>query len=693
MTVDPAINFMVLDILRTILSMADKPDQLGQYITTQMRQLAGANTVILLRSNDSAGMESHTLLGISPERRRGSVEFLRATQIADLTRSLHAATIIKHDESAGKIGRVLQETGGDASIIVPLEYGATHVGVLLMINIIDITNIESVIDSLDALSGVLALEIRNAGFYLALEATVEERTRELRENEKRLQTLITQAPIGTSFSRDGITIDANPAYIKMFGYANLAEIRNSPLINQIAPQCREEILSRIHTRAEGTAIESTYETIGLRKDGSQFPFLVSVARMVFSDGPITFSFFTDLTERNNSEMILRDVQRRESLGVMSSGIAHDFNNLLGTMMGNISLAQTRLPSGHPALRNIEKALSAMEHAADLTKQMLAYSGKGKYQTRMVDMAAVVKEHISLFSVSLPKNVKIETHLAQEPVYINGDPGQIEQIVMNMIINGGDAIGDRQGVVSVSVSAVHMTRDELVQYGDLTNIALTEGEYALLSVTDNGSGMSADVRNKIFDPFFTTKFTGRGLGLSAVLGIIRSHEGGLSIESAEGIGTTFRVLFPLLPSPLSASAASNGAAVLPASATTTVLVIDDEEDVATTAQEMLVTGKYSTLIALNPVKGIELYRTRHSDIGVVLLDLTMPEMSGKEVVDALRMIDPDVRIIISSGYTEDDVAKRIQTAAISGFIQKPYRMQTLLALVESVVRTDVSLPSN
>ncbi|HLP14838.1 MAG TPA: response regulator, partial [Bacteroidota bacterium] len=369
----------------------------------------------------------------------------------------------------------------------------------------------------------------------------------------------------------------------------------------------------------------------------------------------------------------------------SSGIAHDFNNLLGIMLGNISLAQSHLPPAHAAMNNIEKALTAMERAAELTKQMLAYSGKGKFQVRTIDLVAVVKEHASLFNVSLPKNVKLETRLSTEPVYINGDPGQIEQIIMNLIINGGDAIGEAQGVVSVTLETCVMDADELAPYGRIANTVLPSGAYACLEVRDNGIGMSRETMRKIFDPFFTTKFTGRGLGLSAVLGILQGHKGGLIVDSTEGKGTMFRLILPLCDAPDSGNQPSSEEIAPPALATTTILVIDDEADIAEMAQEILETAEYQVLVSLNPVEGVALFAREWSRIGLVLLDLTMPEMSGKEVVEKLQAILPDVKIIISSGYTQEEVAKRIGSLKVSAFIHKPYRLNALLSVVENVLR--------
>ncbi len=251
----------------------------------------------------------------------------------------------------------------------------------------------------------------------------------------------------------------------------------------------------------------------------------------------------DISDRKIMEQELRSAQKMESLGIVAGGIAHDFNNLLSIMMGNASLAQDQLPVQHAAHKYLERVLFAMERASDLTKQMLAYSGKGMVEIQTLDMADVVQRHIILFNASSSKNVTLETHMPSLPVHVSGDPGQMKQIIMNLIANSSEAIGEKQGTVSVTLSHVTMGTQELIPYTRIMTIPLKPGAYALLTVSDTGSGMDRETMDKIFDPFFTTKFIGRGLGLSAVFGIIQGHKGGITVESAVGIGTTIRVLLP------------------------------------------------------------------------------------------------------------------------------------------------------
>jgi PAS domain S-box-containing protein len=503
----------------------------------------------------------------------------------------------------------------------------------------------------------------------------------LRESEEKYRVLVEQASDGIFFAdAQGHILDVNPSGCAMLGYSH-DELLNFTMNDLISGDDKTEPALQIGEADPGRSI--VWERLMIRKDGSLLP--VEYSRKIMADGRMQ-KIVRDISERREMEEFLRDIQRREAVGILSSGIAHDFNNLLAVMMGNISFAQTQLPAQHPVHKNLGQALKAIESAAELTRQILAYSGKGKFQIRTIDVGEEIRTHAGVFTATMPKNVKLVTHFPPTPVYVNGDPGQVKQIVMNLIVNGADAIGEKQGTVAVSLSSIDLGKDELTQYGKLTNTVLKEGRYALLEVRDNGIGMKPETMRHIFDPFFTTKFIGRGLGLSAVLGIIRGHDGGIAVDSVEGEGATFRVILPVapIPEPEPEPAAKAEESLHGSHTPTTVLVIDDEEDVAAMAKEILETEDYTVMIELNPIRGIEMYKQHRSEIGAVLLDMTMPEMSGKDVVEALRAIDPGVKIIISSGYSESEVQKQIGMGKVSGFIQKPYPLQLLVTKVQSVM---------
>ncbi len=479
---------------------------------------------------------------------------------------------------------------------------------------------------------------------------------------------------------NGLILDVNHAAQKMYGYEKNEFIGQT--LEFVSAEGRNDFSAfRTYLLKAFQGEPQSFEFWGEHRNGTVFPVLVSLCLGNYFGEKVIIAISWDISERKAAEQLLNDVQRREALGVLSSGIAHDFNNLLAVMMGNISLAETQLPPQHSAKKNMEHALKAMESATELTQQMLAYSGKGKAQIRTIDLNTLFRENVRRYTASQSGSVKVVLHLPPSPVYMNGDPGQIKQVIINLIINGRDAIGTRLGVVTVSLTEMILATDDLAEYGKLMGNTLSAGRYARLEVSDTGSGMSKEIMANIFDPFFTTKFIGRGLGLSAVLGIIRGHDGGITLESDEGKGATFRVALPLCEAPVRTIEAATVHIQAPTPVATTVLVIDDESDVAEIVQEILQTENYTVLIELNPIQGIELYKRNQSVIGLVLLDLTMPEMSGKEVMDALREINKDVKIIITSGYSEDEVHAVLGPTAIAGFLQKPYRLKSLIQLVQ------------
>jgi PAS domain S-box-containing protein len=389
--------------------------------------------------------------------------------------------------------------------------------------------------------------------------------------------------------------------------------------------------------------------------------------------PAVLGVSIDITDRKATEEALRRAAKEESLTVLAGGVAHDFNNLLAAILGHASLALKHLPGGSPARRHVEKVAGAVERASDLTRQMLAYSGRGHFVVRPTDLNALIRENLPLFEVAAAKNVRLEARLDPDPPLVDADVGQIQQVLMNLVINAAEAIGERGGTVTVATGVREVTAADQSLWR-ASGEPLAPGRYVSLEVRDDGPGMDAETVDRIFEPFFTTKFTGRGLGLAAVLGVVRGHQGALSVESAPGHGTVFRILF--VPSAQPASA--EGPTATPSARTGTVLLVDDEEAVREMIGEVLESEGFEVLRAEDGSRGIALFREKRDRIDVVLLDLSMPGLSGEETFRRLREIDPDVRVILSSGYDHDEASGRFGAARPAGFIQKPYRPEHLVA---------------
>ncbi|MBN8611332.1 MAG: PAS domain S-box protein [Deltaproteobacteria bacterium] len=387
---------------------------------------------------------------------------------------------------------------------------------------------------------------------------------------------------------------------------------------------------------------------------------------------------TDVTESRRVDAAVRQAQRLESLGVLAGGIAHDFNNLLVGILGNASMALEDAAGQPELVRCLADIETAAERAAELTRQLLAYAGKGRFVLARSSVNELVEGIARLVSATISKRILLRYELSSDVLVVEGDATQLRQVIMNLLTNAADAIGTQSGVVTLRTRACRLDAEALSQLtlGD----TLTAGEYVAIEVIDTGSGMSEQTRARIFDPFFTTKFTGRGLGLAAVLGILRAHHAAIDVESIEGQGTTFRVLLPRVgvdSAVATAPPAVERHSLLPKC---TVLVVDDEDDVRRVMCRVLTRRGVEVIEANDGPSAVDAFRAHRGEIDVVVLDYTMPGMSGAEVLTRLQAIDPDVRVVLASGYSEGDVTRLFEAGGIRGFVSKPFTAETLVERV-------------
>jgi two-component system cell cycle sensor histidine kinase/response regulator CckA len=379
-------------------------------------------------------------------------------------------------------------------------------------------------------------------------------------------------------------------------------------------------------------------------------------------------------EHHKLEAQVQHAQRLESLGVLAGGIAHDFNNLLASIMGYASLAAMDLPADSRARKSIDHVLVAAKSAADLTQQMLAYSGRGTFVLEPVDVTQLIESVVRLLESTISKKAKLRLQLASGLPAIQADASQIRQVVMNLITNAAESLGDRTGVVQVTTGA------ERAELGQLPAISpghvLPAGDYVFIEVCDSGCGMDPETLARIFDPFFTTKFTGRGLGLAAVLGIIRGHRGSIQVKSDPGHGTVFRVIFPAIEARLPLEVEDLAEPEL-WQAEGVVLVVDDQPGVRELAQTILERVGLTVLTAADGRHAVDVFDEHANEIHAVLLDLNMPGMDGAEVFWHMTQMVPGVRVVLCSGYNEQEVTTKLHGLQPAGFLRKPYHPSDLL----------------
>ena len=459
-------------------------------------------------------------------------------------------------------------------------------------------------------------------------------------------------------------------------------------IGLIHLQDRARMIEVFDALARGDLDEDSSEYRFVRADGDERRVRQHVRVRVTHEGRcldgVTLDF-TDLQraedERAALEARMHETQRLDSLGGLAGGIAHDFNNLLVAMLGHASLAREDLPADAPAHRSLESIERAARRAADLCRQMLAYAGMGSVIEERIDLREVVRDIGDLLRASIPRTTEFDIDLGAMPAGVEADPSQLRQVVLNLITNAAESIGAGGGCIAMRVET--RSFDAQALEGFLLGETLHPGRFVAFTVSDDGCGMDAETRRRIFEPFFTTKFQGRGLGLAAVLGIVRRCAGGLLIESEPGEGTSITVLLrpvelvrPTLEQPpLEVEVSASGGKIL---------LVEDDEGAREFAATVLERAGFEVVQAADGVEAMECFEKHAHEIRCVVLDLTMPRMDGVEAARRLRAMSPGLALVLCSGYPEDDAMKRFGVLGIASFLQKPYAPQRLVACVQTAL---------
>jgi len=518
-------------------------------------------------------------------------------------------------------------------------------------------------DNLDRRVQLRTQELLDANERLAIEVASRQRTQyELQQTNAMLASLIEACPLAIiAFNLDRSVRKSNAAADAMRLPDNLECRALAERASGGEPVDATELVCEVEGKSVHLHVwASPILTQGACPDG--------VVMMV-----------ADVSESKVLEAHIQQNQRLDSLGVLAGGIAHDFNNLLTGVMGNASLLQNRFHPGSPEARAAGDLITAGQVMAKLTSQMLAYSGRSRFHIEPLDLSAEVRKITNLVQASIPKNARLSLALGEGLPAIEGDSSQVQQVVMNLVINGAEALGPEQGAVDVRTLVRRAEQSELA--ASVTRPPVPAGEYVVLEVRDSGAGMDEKTRTRIFDPFFTTKFAGRGLGLSAVLGIVRAHQGALIVQSCPGSGTTFRVFFPCSAShkhtaPPERTASHRGSG--------TILIVDDEDVILRMAQSVLDEAGYDVLSASNGSEALDIYAAQSGRIDAILLDMTMPVMGGEETMEHLAARWPDATVIATSGYNIQE-AEHLFAVRPAGFLQKPYTAAQLTSKITEVVR--------
>lgn len=513
----------------------------------------------------------------------------------------------------------------------------------------------------------------------------------LRDDEQRYRMLFAANPHPMMvFDLETLRfLEINATALELYGYSQDEFL--SLTIRDIRPPedllRLDAVIARLNTNSVGGRLPGSWRH--RLKSGRIIDVELVANRIEWSGRPAYIVLVNDITEHLKLAAKLQQTQKLESLGLLAGGIAHDFNNILTAILGHASLAAFDAPPNSPVGESIQLIEESARRAAELCQQMLAYSGRGRISVRSVDLGGFVQDIVKLLRVSIGKNCRLMQSPNPGLPLIEVDTTQMQQVVMNLVINASEAIGAQEGTIRLATGCLHVDRTMLETMYLAQDLA--EGEYVELKISDTGCGMSPETIARVFDPFFTTKFTGRGLGLAAVLGIVRSHNGAIRVESEPGNGTTFTLLFPVV-----SGSASTAVAVAPPvkpiplrPKLRTVLVVDDEESVRLIARSMLERWGFRVILADDGVEGVVQFRKHQGEIDIVLLDLTMPKLSGYDAFNELRKLSPEVCVLMMSGFDESAETQRLIGHGHAGFIQKPFTAQGLLANISTVLNEEVA----
>ena len=508
--------------------------------------------------------------------------------------------------------------------------------------------------------------IRDVSFRKAIEESMQ-------ESKEKYRILVESSLVGVFIIQNCQIQFVNGTFIDFIGYSR-EELLERDFLSLVAPEDRSMVSSRETRRENGEEVIDHYEVRFIKKGEEKCWGEVRARCVIIGDKPAVLGNVIDVTQRKQLEMQLFESQKMESIGTLAGGIAHDFNNLLGGILGYASLLLSDMPKNHPHYDDVYTIAETAKRAADLTNRLLAFARGGKYQVTSIDINRSISDVIAILSHTIDRSITIETFLTEKIWSVRGDSQQLHQVILNICLNAVDAIKEG-GRIAFATENIHLDEASARKKLDLN-----PGDYVQVTISDNGVGMDEKTKSRIFEPFFTTKPAGEGtgLGLAMVYGIIKNHEGAINVDSERGKGTKLTLYLPrFIKEGVSSSGTPAGKQELKR-----ILLVDDEKVIRHVGQRMLERGGYHVYLARNGIEAIDFYSKNKDQVDAVIMDLIMPEMGGHEAFRKIKEINPDAKIVLTSGYRATDQPELKKYGKVP-FIQKPFQADILIQTMENI----------
>ena len=488
----------------------------------------------------------------------------------------------------------------------------------------------------------------------------------LQGSEEKLRLLVENANDAIFVAQDGVIKRPNAKTEEMIGYS-AEELEKTPFANHLHPDDKENVLERHKRRLEGEDLVSGYSFRVIRKTGEELWVNFNTVLTTWEGRPATLNFVRDITEGKRLEAQLEQANKMKAVAILAGGVAHEFNNTLMGIMGNIELLKMNFSEDEELDKHLESMKSAGHRMSHLTSQLLAYAEGGKYQPKNLKLDDFVIETLQILEHDLNPTVRVETHFQKDISFINADNAQMQMVLSAILSNSNEAMEDN-GLVKITAENKDVDDDFTKQHA-----GLKLGPYVCLTVEDDGRGMDEETRDGIFEPFFSTKFQGRGMGMAAVHGIVRNHDGWISVDSELGRGTKVQIYLPAIEVEVEKPKKADDTVT---TGSGTILMIEDEDVVIEVAQAMLETLGYRVMVANTGKDAIHIAETFDGQIDLALLDIKLPDIDGRNLYPLIMKARSNLKVIVFSGYSIDGPAREILDAGAEGFIQKPFSLAAL-----------------